>query len=257
MRYLITNLLFGGLVIPCFSAFVSSKATFDGTRALQAVFSANEIGYLENGVHALAGFDGNAVYLFPLFSFQVCYEQTTDAPVTTTVTSGTLPSLVESGTSNTVPIALRVTGNNTGTNGASDLLFLNDTSKTVYIYNNDFSSGQINTTPTLTVQQYTGEKLATNANPTGNNQKLNHFTSGGIENYTHAISGPVAAATGAPEFRFHQTSYNNVCQTSGGVSGPVSGAVTMIIYADIMSLIENRAATYTLSADLTPKMVNE
>ena len=253
MRYLITNLLFGGLVIPCFSAFKSNKATFDGTRALQAVFSANEIGYLENGVHALAGFDGNnAVYLFPLYSFQVCYEQTTDAPVTTTVTNGTLPSLASG--AYTVPIALRVTGNNTGTNGASDLLFLNDTSKTVYIYSNNFSNGQINTTPTLTVQQYTGVKLATNTNPTDNTQKLKHFTSGGIASYTHAISGPVAAH--ASEFRFHQTSYNNVCQTSGGVSGPVSGAVTMIIYADIMSLIENRAATYTLSADLTPKMVS-
>lgn len=254
MRYLITNLLFGGLVIPCFSAFVSNKATFDGTRALQAVFSANEIGYLENGVHALGSFDGNAVYLFPLFSFQVCYQQTNDAPVTTTVTNGTWPSLVESGTSNTVPIALRVTGNNTGANGQSDLLFLNDTSKTVYIYNNNFSSGQIDTTSTLTVQQYNGVKLATNTTPTGNNQKLNHFTSGVIASYTHAISGPVAAH--ASEFRFHQTSYNNVCQTSGGVSGPVSGAVTMIIYADIMSLIENRAATYTLSANLTPKIVS-
>lgn len=250
MRYLITNLLFGGLVIPCFSAFVSSKATFDGTRALQAVFSANEIGYLENGVHELGSFDGSAVYLFPLFSFQVCYAQTTDAPVTTTVTNGTWPSLASG--AYTVPIALRVTGNNTGSNGASDLLFLNDTSKTVYIYNNNFSSGQIDTTSTLTVQQYNGVKLATNTDPTGNTQKLKHFTSGGIASYTHAISGPVAAATGAPEFRFHQTSYNNVCLTSGNVSG----AVTMIIYADIMSLIENRAATYSLSADLTPKMVS-
>jgi len=257
MRYLITNLLFGGLVIPCFSAFVSSKATFDTTsttRALEVVFSANEIGYLENGVHALGSFDGSAVYLFPLFSFQVCYQQTNDAPVTTTVTNGTLPSLTSG--AYTVPIALRVTGNNTGANGQSDLLFLNDTSKTVYIYNNDFSSGQINTTPTLTVQQYNGVKLATNTTPTGNNQKLNHFTSGEIVSYTHdtnAISGPVAAAPAhAPGFRFHQTSYNSVCQTSGGVSG----AVTMIIYADIMSLIENRAATYSLSADLTPKIVS-
>ena len=218
--------------------------------------SGGELLYLQNGIRAQANY-GSDVYLLPLFSYQICFSQDqADGAIPVSIVNASWPSLLSSqnNISYTVPIALKISGNGLGTSTdtSADILFLKDSTdaaKTVRILDeNVFSGDQLNTSAIFAVTTYSGnKKKAFNDTSSDSDDKLKHFTHGGV---THSTGSSSPTTSSSTQFVRDQTTLTACSAVTGGASA----AITITGYAYLLDLIENPAGTYTLSADLQYKI---
>ena len=218
--------------------------------AFNATFSASDLLYLQTGLGSDYTSD---VVLVPLFNYQVCFNQDqADGSLETTITS-TWPVLRSTQNSQNydVPIALQISGNGASSSGSQNILFLkdnSDASKTVRILADSvFSNSQLNTSATFAVTTYSGKKKPFNDTSTGADDKLDHFTNGGVT-HTTGVSTPASASSS--QFVYNQTTLNNCTAVTAGATA----TITITGYAYMRELFENPAGTYTLSGSLQFKI---
>ena len=246
-RICLTHLAVSLLVLwhSAYAGFKTADESYSGD--FHVHISGDEIAYLQSGMSSM----GNKIYLVPMFSYQVCYEQTSaNGAAKVNIVKDPWPSMVNG--SDSVPIALRVTGNGESSAGVTDILFLpstTDRDKTIEIHDNvaynDGSNGQM-VTASFSTAQYGGDKKAFNES----NTLLNHYTNGGVTD----PAGPISPANpSTSQFVFDRTTFNDTSCRAINDSNQ-SGVITITGYAYMKELTENPAQVYTLSSNLQFKI---
>ena len=214
-------------------------------------FSAADLQYLQTGL----GSNSNVV-LVPLFSYQVCFSQNVSSDsLVTTIENTTWPVLrsTQSGQDYEVPIALQISGNGLSSSGSQNILFLKDdtdVAKTVQILADSVFSNnsQLNTSATFAVTAYSGKKKRFNDTSTDADDKLDHFTNGGV---SHQAGRSTPATASTSQFVYNQTTLSH-CTAVSGMG--LTAAITITGYAYMRELSENPAGAYTLSESLQHKI---
>lgn len=248
-RICLTHLAVSLLVLwhSAYAGFQTTSESYSGDFHVHV--SGDEIAYLQNGMSSM----GNKIYLVPMFSYQVCYDQdSANGSAKVNIVTDPWPSMVNGSGSDSVPIALRVTGNGESSAGVTDILFLpstTDRDKTIDIHDNVAynagTNGQI-VTASFSTATYGGTKKAFNEI----NTLLDHYTNGGVSNPA-SPSSPAAPSTS--QFVFDRTTFNaGSCLATN--DNTQSGAITITGYAYMKELTENPAQEYTLSSSLQFKI---